>query len=731
MLGPGALASRRVPGASMRPRWSFKSDGALVGIAAAVVGALSFWLADFVSRPIVLSVETGFVLDAVRIREGRLPTGSGPGYSLLLSSAVHSGRSLTGIATSVHAVNAILSVGAFYLLFRLCRAIRPLATTRRCVAVAAMAVLAPAYRLYASAAISENIVLVLTLLVALAVIAHSRDRSLRSAAFLVISAGSVAIFDQRAVVITVATVVAVVWSRPDRWKLVASATVLMGVVTWGATRWLQVDAPVSRIDADVARLSGTASGLEDLSLVWAAPLQAASRLLDFSVGSLGIGLLGVCAVVMTVFMRNSGWQHALDVESAPPDFVVARYLSVLTVLALVATAVSVNPSLVEWNLGGPFFDVVLAPAVLIGFVELTDRSSAATSRARPAIGFIVLASLVLGVLGDPHRLHVAADLVDSAGIFPVLWFDGVVRLSTIVVVGSLAVAMVVFTFASSPKAGSALVVVLFGFGSIVNASEAADVAEGLDRETLLVPALSSFAENSGIECIAVDVPESGTWWSPDNLRLEVLGVDFPDWDPSGGEEPCSSFVLSRRSDLDAAWGGAVLATLDSSIGWSLWIDDVGVADDWLLDEYFDLLLIDPDQELPADQALDVALDVDSNAPVAPGARITGTVSLTNRGPAVLLPVASFTSNVGMIGVGIEWRTPDEPAVRRGEPARLLLEGPLRPGETTVLPFSIGAADANGWLFPGDYVLHVEIVQEEVAWTGFADNVAVVVSREGQ
>lgn len=673
-----------------------------------------------IRRPLILPDEAGFLLNAYQLGAGRPPSGLVyyPGYSVLLAPIATLTTDLGAVMVGVQAVNAVLAVGSILLAFELARRLLPERSVVDMAVIAVVAQLYPAFRMFSTFALSENLFLPISL--GLAVLAIDLDRSarpLRPALAIAVVGGAAIAVHARAISITVAALVALGWAWRRRGRRVAPAMAVAALVAVAC--YLGVRAVLSSRGVEI---TGTDTDSALSSLV--------RRNLAFeAVGGWVMGAIGqafylVVASLGAVVAAVALLARSVRARVAIPGDALAAFSSLVVPMTVCSFGVSVlfmGGSRGDPAIYGRYNEGVLAPVLVLGLAVLA-HAGVARRTLWWAAWAVPLSGLVLVAARPADFYDARRQMINITAIHPVTDTLGGIELGVVVVVALVALAAVRSAFGRDLRTGAAVVGVVWAATVAFDLRAAALALDVLDPQDELLDEIAA-AETLGVDasCVTIDLFGIGDRWHEANYRLRRDDIDFRYW-VSGGDAPppCPDLVISRRPDLAtalAAGGDDRLSgvTLLAVEPWSrLGLYGSGAAGELargvrpITDAPYAPFVGDG---VDAAQGLQIdVLDVADRATV--GDEVTVTVRLTNLGPRALVPHLGL-EGAGGVNVGLEWRDPTRPGDRLIEPVRVPLPAIVWPGEAVEVTGTLPAADAPIAL--GEWLAVAGVVQEGVAW----------------
>lgn len=677
-----------------------------------------------IRRPLILPDEAGFLLNARRLASGAPPSGLNyfPGYSVLIAPLSSATSTIASLTALVQVLNGALLVAAALLAMQLARRLHPTISEPAVTAIGLITAAYPAYRLFAAFALSENVLVPWTVLLCLALERSLRRSSSADAALFGLCAGLSLSIHTRALGLTVAALgTSAVWLR-GRQLIAALAATSGGVVAAVAlvsyTLDTSVDSGAAR-DSPGSLLRDAASLRGSLDVVTSALGQS----LYLLVATFGLAGLGVWWFADTVLhyrsIRGDG-----DIDDAAMRTTRVRAAVGTLALGLLTASLGISSLFLAGREGdfaiyGRYGEGVLLPFVVAGLVAVDSWRKLPVRRLFAlAVAMPSLAGLLVIIRG-PEAFQGRTLLLNIAGVFPVVDTVGSIRLSTIALFGVVSLGLLVVVVRW--RAGAAVVVVLLTFvaTSMFSINRSADAIEILEQQDDLIAVFEALPDD--VDCIALDIWQLPDRWHQENYRLVLDDQDFRYWSSATPAPPCSDLIVSQRSDLDEVLPGAAVVAVEPLGRQALWVLP-GETRDQL--EQVGLVPIEsPLDVLPADQTVVVTLTVQPTTS-AIDEPLDISITVTNQGPAGLFPELAFADVAGSVNIGLEIRAADAPTVRRHEPIRFRLTSALAPGDIEHVTTSLRPLDIDPGLEPGSHVLVASLVQEGIAWTDLAAEVAV-------
>ncbi len=679
-----------------------------------------------IRRPLILPDEAGFLLNAIQLGAGGVPSGLGyyPGYSLLIAPIAAGTVDLASLMVGVQIVNAVLAGVTALLATRLGRAVRPTIPRAAAGLVGLLVSLYPAFRVFGAFALSENLLVPLSLLLCLLLLRAVVSTSRVDTALFALVAGLTYAVHARAVVVPMAAALAIVFLfRRQRQALVGGiGALLIGVVV--AFAFVENTLSFSGIVTVDSDSRDTLSGLIRSTLgakeLYELVLTAAGQIFYLVAATAGLVVVGV-----SVLASQARHGETTGDPSSSPARTLAAFVLPMSLLTLVISAMFLNGQSGDQAIYGRYNEGVLAPLLVYGAVALQGRDHGVDTALRRAVIALPALALILLLGRGPEVFDGRQQILNITGVFPLVDLGGTIRLSTIALAGALLTAAVALAVRRSPSMALGGLGALFLVVVVWDLQIMAGAIETLDGQDELVADIDEVIAETGVACVALDQATLTERWHQENYRLRLAPFPFRHWDSDSDAAPCSDIVLSRRIDLDDRVPGARVVAVEPNGRQLLWALPGPSA--LLLEQAGRQLYDDPDRPLPENQVIRLEINVED--PFAlPGGKVRGSVTVFNDGPFPLYPERALPSSEFSINIGLEWRDPIE-NLRRQEPERLRLPVLLAPGEQVELPFILRALDQNGRLGPGKHLLRAEVVQEAIAWTGLADATVISVVRE--
>ncbi len=664
-------------------------------------------------RPLNLPDESGFLLNAIRLGTGGAPSGLDyfPGYSTLLAPLTALTTDLETLTRLVQVVNGLLGVVTALLAMQLARRLGEDLTEPALAAIGLVVAAYPAYRLFGAFALSENLLVPWTVGLCLAFERAVRRSTGVDVAVFGLMAGLSFAIHSRAIALTLAGFCAALLVLRGRSLLGALAGQAAGL---GTALLLVTYTLDTSVDSGAPRSSPGALLRSALSVRGAADaiLSAAGQGFYLLAATAGLGALGL-------------WHLTDAVLSSSRESDSARSVGILAILIL-ATSVGISSLFLAGREGdfaiyGRYGEGVLVPFLVAGLVA--SASSPATTRDRIwrlCVGLPLLAGALVLVRG-PEAFQGRTLLLNIAGVFPVVDVVGSIRLSTLALYGVAAMLVVGLLLRSHFVAGSLVLAAVFlGFGSFAIDRSAAAI-DVLDTQDQLITAIEESAVDA--DCVALDIWQLPDRWHQENYRLRLDQQRFEYWSSATPQPPCSDLIISQRSDLDDLIPGASVIAVEPFGRQALWVLP-GARQDVINSQRS--TITDPLAAFEADQEIVVDIETPPLS-VALGDSFEAVATIENRGPLGLFPEGGFATIEGSTNLGLEFRSLEEPDVRRHEPIRIRIPVAVAKGTAVELSRQLRPEDIDPSIQPGTYLLVASIVQEGIAWTDFADAVMIEVT----
>lgn len=664
-----------------------------------------------VPAPVVHPDEFGYLATARFIagHGSRSGTSYYPGYSFAVAVAGWGARTSGGLRHASLRANLVLVVLSALLGARLAARLCPQGGFAVSLGIGTAVGLLPSTLGYADLALSENLLIPVSLgLALLAFSAAARGHTRDWFAFGVAAGAATVVHPRMLAVLAVTVAVSIVWLRPWRRTgrlaflgLVAGAAAAL-VAARLTVRWATAGVPAATNEYRLTRILDARSSAPTTGR-FAVVLSA--QLVAIVVASGGTFLLAVWAAA------------ARRPRAGPPASAGRSFVSKWSVASLIAL----------WVLGAFYFstgnredqlvatryaDAAIAPVVVtgltIGLAKKLRGREALTLVALSASG-IALCGL-LAALGRPNGLA-------APNHFNVFGFDAVVaiahdhvRIAALVVAATMVTAVIALT--SMVGVEAALVgVALVALPSVVSSQMwiAREATFRAGQRT--VPDLANaITQRVGApRCVGYDTSTAVAWSSFDN---RLILPDLAGFDASRVEQPCSDVVISGRLNLADAYPGARPAMLEAGIPQALWIlpgplqDRLG-SQGWLLNA-------DPRAPLPP-TATEAKFTTSDGNPirVSDGTGSTPTrirVSVTHLGAGAPWPsVSGLQGAEGAVNLSLTWRNVSSAIPSATEIA--YIPRTLLPGQTANFAITLQPYDRAGApLPPGAYTIAVRLGQ---------------------
>ncbi len=342
----------------------------------------------------------------------------------------------------------------------------------------------------------------------------------------------------------------------------------------------------------------------------------------------------------------------------------------------------------DFAIYGRYGEGVLVPFLVAGLVA--SATSPATTRHRIwrlCVALPVLAGGLVLIRG-PEAFQGRTLLLNIAGVFPVVDVVGSIRLSTLTLYGVAAMLVVGLLLRSHFVAGSLVLTSVFvGFGALAIDRSAAAI-DVLDTQDQLIAAIEESAVDA--DCVALDIWQLPDRWHQESYRLRLDHQRFEYWSSATPQPPCSDLIISQRSDLDDRIPGASVIAVEPYEASST----VGPA------------------RCQARRHQCAATDQSpTRSPPLPLTRTSSSESRLRRlslsetrskrwqpsrteGRSACFPREGSWSIEGSTNLGLEFRLPGEPDVRRHEPIRIRLPFAMATGTTVELSRQVRPEDID-------------------------------------
>ncbi len=680
---------------------------------ALILVVYSLVLSYFVDHTLVHSDEIGYILNARRLLGG--PSSQltyFPGYSIVLTPVLVFTRDPEFIVRGVQLINALLAGVVAILSWRFVASVRPSMPTSRIFLITLVTSMYPAFRLFSTLALSENLTIPLTLALALAAARLAQTPSRQRMLITCACAGLTVLVHPRLIAAAGATVIVAVYLQwKDRREILAALLATVGglALAVGLAR-LILASPTGTFSFAQSQRT-TTSGLVTSNLGFrqlaALPFTALGQLFYLSVGTLTLGPLGAIGL----------WRSIREGKtSSRSTGVLAGWVALNCLATLVVSSMFMNLGTGDKAIYGRYLEAVILPVLLFGAIQLFEPVSALHRRV--ATLFPGAAAALLIIVRNPDAFGGRRQLINISAIEPLVELTSSIDLPFIATVGVFLTLTLLMVARNKPTVACAGIGVLFAVGGVVAVNRAHDALVNFERYDDFAAVMQdqfSTADMEDIDCVSVDNFANGLNWQQQNLRLQLIDIDLQNWQRDSGASPCSPFVLTSDPALSASIPHARLLAVDPTVAIQLWVVDPAVQRH--LEAAGRPGVADPAAILPIDQTLKVEI-LEVSPTEAPGV-FDIRLALTNTADRALVPSGGLPDGFGGYAVGLEWRE-GVGGSRVSEPRRARLEAILWPGETTEIEIELAAiqypvGEDPIRLDPGSWLLRAEVVQEGVRW----------------
>ncbi len=669
--------------------------------------AFGFVVGALITRPIQFPDESGMIVNA------RFMAGVGhesqlwfrAGYALLLVPAARWTNTLGELMVGVHLVNAALLGLSLWGLFRWGRLLLP---DDRLGAVAAVLVVGfyPFYQYVGHFAMADNLLIPLAVWAPLIVAEHVPVTTARTVAAIAATAAPVAVHG-RGLPLTIAALITLAADnrsplRRRRITVIVAivTTALVYVASTSVSSFDEASTLAAGNRQTITALLAANFGLRPLAVL---PFTLLSQILYLGVATFGLAFVGFGLLIRRATSGTIAWParcvllsivgtaatSALFTNQGTGDLAFyGRYLEAASPVLLLASFAAVFVGLPLWYRGIVPPAAILAVSFLVG-VRGTDAFQGRLQRLN-----------VTGISGSiwltDSLAPVAATVIAVIGVF---------------IVSALAKR-------SAPAVAGLLIVVAAGqivFLTMKDLEYISDL-EPMDVLDKQVAALDP-------DCVTLDQTQTRGFWHGEDLIVQHPDIYFPYWRSGRDQEPvpCGDLIISSRNNLarDLPGWRASLVEYESPF----WL--------WASPSYMERSDLTDLGDSPGAPIAGLFADVEVLM-VEPSERsdwivIEAVVHNNSREPFV--PLQNLIRVHGATRVGVEWRDPSRPNERLHEPSRFDLPAPLQVDDSIVVrgeaPIAQGEFDPP----PGEWLVHLELVQEGVQWAGRHASGSILVTVE--
>lgn len=539
--------------------------------------ALVFWFYSFFTKvPIIHGDESGYLLNAAAFVGYQSDAFSSyyPGYSLPISLAFLGGASPDAAYDRIQAINALLWGCAAAISYLLLNRLRPEMESRHRWLVLAVTLLYPAFPVFGSLALSENLFVPCTLLLAYVLLLQARGHSWGLAALAGLLVGVLALSHPKGVLVGVAAALAMLANVRGQPRAVLSRLALMLVVAAAFyllfrsrlddyLRYMLNAKDVTEFDhyPGISEILGDAAKIftwEGFSRFIAV---MSGQALYLVIGSFGIAALGGVWCVRRV----------LDKATAP-DIRAFAVFSLLSVLAVYAFSVFFMKEGVRADhvMYGRYTESVLAPLLMVGALCLPARKPLLWI----AVSAIVLGVLVLMFQGNPVDGSIVVMNVTTVETVRHL-LPGVLNVTGLAIIGAVAIIFL----RSLPTVTAGLVFVLlaycanaFMFGKIYLGPG----SEFRGKQHSLADQVKR--DYPDAKCVNYDMANMSPW-ERNNYQFYLLPLRL-DSVGRGSLFECGDLLISSSSEVPRREPDAYLVAQEFGSEQKLWVRR-GTFDQWV------------------------------------------------------------------------------------------------------------------------------------------------------
>lgn len=687
-------------GAWMQVRARSPKQMLLIGI-----GAVHLLLAIFITRPLILPDEAGYLLNARRIATLGEPSQLVyfPGYSLILAPLFVVFSELAAIFRGVQVINALLAVASAGLSISLAETLFPGRSTRHRYAAVAVVGLYPSYLLFGSLSVSENLFVPATLAILVLLLRADANPSTTNLAALAAVSGLAILIHQRAVVFAIAVIIAAVARFGIKTRQVATVIVVTAI-TAGAGVLLargilgsNPDVYEFGISERTSVLGLIADNLDPRSL-FTLPFTIMGQALYITVATLGLAPLALIHLA-------GWWRPGVPVEGRA---LAAIWLASVLGTTIIISGLFMNQGTGDQAVYGRYLEAVLAPFLLIGVMALLDADRTPMARHLPLLPAI-MAPILVAVRGV-DAFTGRQQLLNIATIQPIVELVGI-DLFWMATTGVIGIALLFTTARRWGVLGLLPLAVAYAISTGFIFERAVSAQNNFDQPTELDDKIETYVASidPSQRCVAIDDSTTASPWFQQNYRLESLDVDFLRWDSTSGSSPCGVFVLTSRADLETSIPGAKLVAVEPERNFLLWLTSEPTM---LTGPPF------PEVAMPTAFLPDLGQIVLSEPKIVAieDDHIEVSVELTNNTDRALVPSRSLPSGFGGVSVGLEWMSRSSQD-RLHEPRRSSLGKIVWPGQSVILEGELPYEVDDFEIGDGLVRVHTEVVQEGWRWAG--------------
>ena len=541
------------------------------------IAMIVFWLySHFTKVPIIHGDESGYLLNAAAFAGYRTDAFSSyyPAYSVPISLAFWGGTTPDQAYDIIQAINAAFWGAAACLAYALLVSLRPQSPLRQRALVVAVTLLYPAYPVFASLALSENLFVPGMLLLAFVLYRQGERPSWSGAVLVGALVAMLTLAHPKGALVGVAAAMAMVLDvrmRPVPVLSRLAVTVLTAAALYLSLRgWLDSylrDMLNAKDLTAYDHYPGMKEILEDAARIFT----AAGMARFFGVMS-GQGLYLIIASLGLVFVGGA-WcvRRILDRAGEPGERTLAVF-SLFSLLGVYAFSVFFMKEGIRADhiMYGRYSESVIGPLLLLGALCLPARRELKWA----AIVAAVLATLVLLLQGNPISGSIVVmniTAVDAVRKF----FPGVLNVVGLAIVGAafiLAIGMV-----RNRTAAMVVILVLFVANALVFGRDYLDPGSRFrGKQHSLVRLIERDFPNA--ECVNYDMGSMSPW-ERNNYQFYLLPMRL---DSVAGKNlfECGVLLISSATDLSAAAPDAVLIGQEFGSDQKLWIKRAALQD-WL------------------------------------------------------------------------------------------------------------------------------------------------------
>lgn len=532
-----------------------------------VVATLFYLYSRYTSVPLIHGDEAGYLMHAAALAGHATDAYSSyyPGYSLPITIAFLFGGEPVEIFHRIQAINALLWGGAAGVLLALVRMLEPGCSRATAFAVVAVTLSYPAFAVFGSLSMSENLFAPATITLAWMLMRQARTLSWAAVAGAGVIAGLLMLTHPKGMLVMLAAMLAMLEPVRRQASRVLPRVAMFLVVGVGV--WLALSGPLdaylratlnAEAVADLQHYPGLKDIIEDFLRIftWEGFLRAVA-VASGQIAYLVAGSLGLAAVGTWICASRGLSRQTRDDERVLFLFVIA---SVMLVYGFSVFFMKDGPR-ADHLMYGRYTESVVAPLLLIGALSLPMRKALALAAgAVVVLGVVVL--LTEGNASGDSVVVVNITAVDAAR----RWFGGDLHVAGVLSVGVMAIALLCMM-----RTRKAVLAVLL----VANVAGAIEVAHYFlgpgsryrAKQTQLVDLVK--AQYPPVACVNMDM-RNMTPWQMNNYQFHMLPLRVAAVE---ADDPfvCGDYLVSALERMPEQYADAVAVAREFDAPEQLWL----------------------------------------------------------------------------------------------------------------------------------------------------------------